>query len=67
MPNLYETFNTPIRFDGDIIITDPCYIIRDRKSEQLIDTLNIERVDYPKPKYYYSILTEKGLPAPASA
>jgi len=67
MPNLYETFNTPIRFDGDIIITDPCYIIRDRKSEQLIDTLNIERVDYPDPKNYYSILTERGMPAPASA
>ena len=66
MSNLYAIFNTPVRFDGDIIITDPCYIIRDRDSEQLIDTLNIERVAYPKPKDYYSILTENGLPAPAS-
>lgn len=66
MPNLYATFNTPIRFDGDIIITDPCYIIRDRDSEQLVDTLNIKRVPYPDPKYFYSILTEDGFPAPAS-
>lgn len=67
MPNLYATFNTPVRFDGDIIITDPCYIIRDRDSEQLIDTLDFERVSYPEHKYFYSILDEKGIPAPASA
>lgn len=24
----YSQYNTPMRFDGDIVITDPCYIIK---------------------------------------
>ena len=27
MANLYNEYNKPMRFDGDIIITDPCYIM----------------------------------------
>ena len=29
MANLYNEYNKPMRFDGDIIITDPCYIMND--------------------------------------
>ena len=28
MSNIYGKYNFPVRFDGDIIITDPCYIMR---------------------------------------
>lgn len=30
MSNIYGKYNLPVRFDGDIIITDPCYIMRPR-------------------------------------
>ena len=29
MANLYNEYNKPMRFDGDIIITDPCYIMNE--------------------------------------
>lgn len=28
MSNIYGKYNLPVRFDGDIIITDPCYIMK---------------------------------------
>lgn len=58
-------YNTPIRFDGDIIITDPCYIIREDDTEQLIHELTFEQVEKPKQEDYYSCTPKhKGLPGP---
>lgn len=30
MSNIYGKYNLPVRFDGDIIITDPCYIMKEQ-------------------------------------
>lgn len=40
-------YNTPIRFDGDIIITDPCYIMREDK-----------KIDYSTMPYWWDFVTK---------
>ena len=54
------SYNEKVRFDGDIIITDPCYIIREDKNKQLIHELVFENVEQPKLKDYYSIISKYG-------
>lgn len=48
-------YNTPVRFDGDIIITDPCYIIR-KGEDQLVKTIKFKTVEEP---YMENYLTHK--------
>ena len=54
------SYNVPIRFDGDIIITDPCYIIREDKEKQLIHELQFEKVEEPRVQDYFSVLSKYG-------
>lgn len=54
------SYNTPIRFDGDIIITDPCYILRENKEMQLVHELEFEKVEEPKVQDYFSVLSKHG-------
>lgn len=53
-------YNVPFRFDGDIIITDPCYILREDKTKQLIHNLVFDEVEAPKLKDYFSVLSKYG-------
>lgn len=53
-------YNTPIRFDGDIIITDPCYILREDKEKQLIHEIEFEYVEEPQIKDYFSVASKYG-------
>lgn len=50
------TYNTPVRFDGDIIITDPCYIIREGADKQLVRELAFEKVEKPEIEDFYSVI-----------
>lgn len=54
-------YNTLIRFDGDIIITDPCYIIR-KGENQFVDTLTFEEVEEPERSQYMSYRREEDYP-----
>lgn len=61
MDNVIE-FNKPVHFDGDIIITDPCYITKDNEEKRVPspcwwDYITINHYDgykyhYPKPQEY---------------
>ena len=53
-------YNTLIRFDGDIIITDPCYVMR-HGEDQFIKTVVFEKVEDPQQKDYYSYIRDNGV------
>lgn len=53
-------YNTPVRFDGDIIITDPCYIINDDNTDHVphphwsdyVTHPSSNKFAFPKPENY---------------
>ena len=51
-------YNTPVRFDGDIIITDPCYIIREGE-DQFVQSLHFKKVEEPDMKNYFTHKNEE--------
>lgn len=53
-----QDYNTPIRFDGDIIITDPCYFIRKDENKQLIHEIEFEHIEKPRYEEYFSCMSE---------
>ena len=58
MANLYNEYNKPMRFDGDIIITDPCYIMNEdtkpdySTSPKLLDFFSKAGCHYPEARDY---------------
>lgn len=47
-------YNKPLRFDGDIIITDPCYIMRRGEDNQLVRSLHFSDAQQPQAKDFFS-------------
>ena len=49
--NYYNEYDTPIHFKGDILITDPCYIMREEK-DSLCKSVCPE-IKHPEPEDYF--------------
>lgn len=47
-------YNKPLRFDGDIIITDPCYIMQKGEDNQFVQSLHLPEVQEPQYEDYFS-------------
>lgn len=54
-----KQYNKPLRFDGDIIITDPCYLMKRGEENQLVHILGFDLVQKPEYKNFFS-----GIPGP---
>lgn len=53
-------YNVPVRFDGDIIITDPCYVMRKDDENQFINTIAFKQLEIPQAKDYFTYIGDKG-------
>lgn len=53
-------YNVPVRFDGDIIITDPCYVMRKDYNNQFINTISFKQLEVPRTKNYFTYVRDNG-------
>ena len=51
-----KEYNKPVQFDGDIIITDPCYLMRKGDDNQLVHVLGFDLIQKPKYKGFFSCM-----------